>query len=127
MSISTEMLSPYLKQLIEELNLKTGNVQKLVPNLQDKQKYVLHHRNLKLYLQLGMKLIKIHRVFLFQQRPWLTPYIDFNTATRAQAKNAFEKNVFKLMNNAVSGKTMENVREHINVVLVTSQSSSRSW
>ena len=121
------MLSPFSKQLIEELNLKTGNVQKLVPNLQDKQKYVLHHRNLKLYLQLGMKLIKIHRVFQFQQRPWLTPYIDLNTAKRAQAKNAFEKDFFKLMNNAVSGKTMENVREHINVVLVTSQSSSRSW
>ena len=120
MTISTEMLFPYSTHLAEELNLKTGNVQKLIPNLQDKVKYVLHYYNLELYLQLGMKLTKTHRVHQFQQRSWLKPYIELNTQMRAKAENAFEKDFFKLMNNAVFGKTMENVRKHINVELVTS-------
>ena len=119
MKINPEMLSPYSQQLAEKLG-PSGTVEKLVPNLQTKQHYVLHYRNLKLYLELGMELTKIHRVLQFRQVPWLKPYINLNTTKRAQARNAFEKDFFKLMNNSVLGETMENVRRHINVDLVTS-------
>ena len=71
MKISSEMLSPYCHKLSECLNLRGGAMSKLVPNLRDKTNYVVHYRNLKQYLVLGMKLTKIHRVLVFQQCPWL--------------------------------------------------------
>ena len=118
MRIFPEMLSPYCQDLSESLNLHSGAVPKLVPNLQDKTKYVVHYRNLKQYLALGMTLTKIHRVLVFQQSPWLKTYIEFNTDKRKHAANDFEKNFYKLMNNSVFGKTMENLRKRVNVKLV---------
>ena len=73
--------------------------------------YIIYYRNLKLYWQLGLKLKKIQQILQFDQKPFLMPYVDFNTAQRAQAEN--ERNFFKLMNNACFGKTMENVRNRI--------------
>jgi len=121
MKISTEMLSPYCKQLHDDLNLGNAPVSKLVPNLNHKSKYILHYRNLQLYLSLGMRLKNIHRVLVFAQSPWLQSYISFNTEKRKQATNDFEKDFFKLMNNSVFGKTMENLRKHVNVQLITSK------
>ena len=121
MTISPEMLSPYCQDLSECLNLHSGAVPKLVPNLHDKTNYVVHYRNLKQYLALGMKLTKIHRVLVFQQSPWLKTYIDFNIEKRKHAANDLEKDFYKLMNNSVFGKTMENLRKRVNVKLVNNK------
>ena len=93
-------------------------VKKLIPNLRHKNNYVIHYKNLIQCLRLGMKLKKIHRGIKFIEVDFLKPYIDKNTSLRAQAKNNFEKDFFKLMNNSVFGKTMENIRNRVNVKLV---------
>ena len=93
-------------------------VKKLIPNLRHKNNYVIHYKNLMQCLRLGMKLKKIHRGIKFIETAFLKPYIDKNTNLRALAKNNFEKDFFKLMNNSVFGKTMENIRNRVNVKLV---------
>ena len=99
--------------------MKIGKYKKLVCNLYDKKSYVVHIRSLKQALNHGLILKKVHRVIQFYQKAWLKPYIDMSTKLRKKAKNDFEKYFFKLMNNAVFGKTMENLRSHRNIKLVT--------
>ena len=84
----------------------------------EKQKMVLHGENLKQYRSLGMKLKKRRRVLFFKQKPFMKIYIDKNTKLRMKAKNAFEKDFFKLMNNAVFGKTIENIKNRVNIQLI---------
>ena len=105
--------------------LIVNKVEKLIPNLNDKTKYVIHHETLKLYLSLGLKLTKIHRGITFEESAWLKPYIDLNTNLRAKATNDFEKDFFKLMNNSVFGKTMENIRNRVDIRLVTRVSQAK--
>ena len=105
--------------------LKIGNVEKLIPNLWDKEKYIVHHENLKLYLELGLKIKKIHRGIKFREEPWMKSYIALNTRFRTEAKNDFEKDFFKLMNNSVFGKTMENIRNRVDVELVNREKGEK--
>ena len=95
--------------IADKYKLKVGDVKKLIPNLGSKT--LVHYRNLQLYLSLGMKLTKIHRVLKFKQSDWMKKYINFNTEKRADAENSFEKDFLKLMINSVYGKTMKNLRK----------------
>ena len=119
--VANDMLSGYCKKISEKQNISVGLVSKLIPTLRDKKEYVLHYHIVHLYLDLGLKIKKVHRVLEFNQSPWLKQYIDFNTEKRKHAKNSFEKDFFKLMNNSVFGKTMENLRKQVDVRLVTDE------
>ena len=121
LTVQKEWLSDYQTELIGDENMV--NVSKLVPNLMNKKKYVVHYRNLTLYMQLGMKVTKVHRILEFNEKPWMEPYIRLNTEFRKKAKSAFEKDFYKLMNNSVFGKTMENLRKRVDIKLVKTDGS----
>ena len=87
-----------------------GNEEKLFLTLKDKKIYIVHHSILKEYIKLGLKVTKVHRTISFEEAAWLKKYINFNTEQRKKAKTNFEKDLWKLMNNAFYGKTMENIR-----------------
>ena len=91
--------------------MKIEKIEKLVANLHDKEESVIQIRNSKQALNHGLVMKKVHRVIKFNEKSWLKPHVDMNTQLRKNAKNNFEKDFVKLMNNAVFGKTMENVRE----------------
>ena len=106
----------------EKIKCKNG-VEKLSPNFKNKERY--HYENLKQYLSLGLRLTRIRRGIKFEESEWLKPYIDMNTKLRTKAKNNFEKDFFKLMNNSVFGKTIENIRKRVDVKLVNDRVKAR--
>ena len=107
LAVSSDMLSKYCKKIADKYEIKVGDVKKLIPNLGNKTNYAVHYRNLQLYLSLGIKLTKIHRVLEFKQSDQVKKYIDFNTEKRTNVDNDFEKDFFKLMINYGYGKTMK--------------------
>ena len=103
---------------------KVDGVEKLIGHLKPKKDYVIHYQNLKQYLNMGLKLTAVHRAISFEQSPWMEPYIRKNTELRKTADNSFEKDFFKLMNNSVFGKTIENIRKRQNILLVNNRKTA---
>ena len=102
--------------------VKIGNVEKLIHNL-NKIHYIVHYENLKLYKSLGLKITQLHRNIKFEESAWLEEYINHNTKLRIKAKqsgNNFEVDFFKLMKNSVFGKTLENIRNKVDIRLISS-------
>ena len=120
-NVNDDMLSNYRKNIENKYNISIDQVSKLIPILPDKEKYVLHYRNLQLYTDLGLKVKKVHRELEFNQSAWLKQHIDFNMENRTNAKSSSEKDFFKLINTSVFGKTMEYLRKRVDVKLVTNK------
>ena len=123
--VCTSWLSPFQKQLKNKLKISDDQVEKLITDLTDKNKYTLYYKNLQLYLQLGMKLKKIHNCLAFTSDGWLKNYIVDNSILRQKAKankDSFKANIYKIKNNGVFGKQIENVRNRVDVKLVKNDS-----
>ena len=104
--ISYGMLSPVAKMICDKHKLKrTTNVEKLLATVEDKDFYILHYRNLQLYVSLGLRVKKIHAGIIFKQGPIMKSYFDFNSEKRAQATNKFDTDFYKLLSNSLYGKT----------------------
>ena len=121
------MLSKYCKDIADWYGIKVGGVKKLIPNLGDKVRYVVHYKNLKYYLSMGMKLVKIHRILSFRQSDWLRKYVDFNTKIRQESTDEFNKNLSKLLNNCIYGKNIENIRKRINSKLINDKKTYQRY
>ena len=117
--IEEEMLPPYSLEIKKENDIKVGGINKLMPNLLPKKNYVVHYRNLKYYSLEGLIFKKVHRILEFKQSAWMKPYIDCNTLKRKEATNEADKNLFILLNDAVYGKIMENMRKRIKIRITT--------
>ena len=117
-AIKPEQMSEDQRRLMADLDLAMPNMEKLVLTLEDKEKYAVHYKNLQFYLSQGMYLKKVHRVIEFDQEPWMEPYIRMNTELHKKAKSDFETDFYKLMNNSVFAKTMENLRNCTDVKIV---------
>ena len=99
-------------------NITIDKVDKSTPNLSNKAKYSLHLKNLQLYLSLGLKLTKIHKVLQLKQKEWIKAYTVFNTNLRTKSKSDLEKDFFKLMNISVLGKIVKNIRNRVDIRLL---------
>ena len=111
-------LSDYCKKIADKHGIKVGDVKKLISNLGDKTNYVVHYRNLQLYVSLGIKLTKSHKVLKFKQSDGMKIYTDFNPKKGKNLLIVLKKSFFKLMINSAYGKTIENFLKRISVKVV---------
>ena len=125
--VTSSELSPYQKRCHRILKTKPGKVPKLMGTFYTRKKYVLHAANLKLYLKLGMKLKKVHKVLTFEESNFLKKYIDFCTRMRGQATSDFDKKMFKLMSNSNFGKFIENSSRYLDMKLVFNPKDAKFW
>ena len=122
-SIPYGMLSPIAKIVCDKHKLKrTTNVEKLVATVEDKDFYILHYRNLQLYVSLGLQEKKIHAGIIFKQDTIMKSYVDFNSEKRAQEANKFDTDFYKLLSNSLYGKTIENPEKQSKVKLCNASS-----
>jgi hypothetical protein len=129
LKIKDKHLSEFQKKLLSSMKqhgISRISTKKLILSLHDKKKYVTHYQNLKLYLNLGLKLRKVHRVLEFYQSNWLEKYIMLNTRLRENSTDKFEQDLFKLLNNAIFGKSCENVRKHVNIKLALNEFQAKN-
>ena len=123
-SVPQDWLSPYQTNLLEQMKNQDiarrsiGKTKKLLQTLHDKSNYTIHYKLLQLFVRLGLKVKKVHRVLKFEQEAWLEPYITLNTTKRQQARNKFEEDLYKLLNNCAYGKTCESKRKRMLVRIV---------
>ena len=110
--INPDNFNDYMKEIKPDTYIKSS---KLICDCSDKKNYLIHHRMLKFYIRHGMMVDKVHNIISFKQSKWLEKYISFNTQKRNKANNDFEKDFYKLLNNAFYGKTMENVRNRLKI------------
>src|SRR6185295_17486605 len=119
-AVKKNWLSPTNKNLVEKLDKgRFSETKKLVPHLGIREDYVIHYQELQYYVKLGLVVDEVNEIMSFKQSNWLAPYIDFNTKLRQKSVNDFERDFFKLMNNSVYGKTMENVRKYQDVKIMS--------
>ena len=118
-NIPENNLSEYQNYLNNKLNIKYNEKdKKLILDLLPKKNYKIYYKNLEYYMKLGVRITKIHKILTFDEKPFLKEYIDLNTNLRKKAINDLEKDLFKLMNNAIFGKSMENVLNRSNIKLI---------
>ena len=130
MKIPNEKLSNYQKDLLEimkEIKYKRIITEKLMLTLYNKENYIVHYQNLKLYLELGLIITKIHRIISFKQSKWLKSFIDLNTELRKNATNEFEISLWKLISNAFYGKSVESKRNHLSVKMALTERQVKYW
>ena len=126
--IDAYWLSDYQRELLEQMQVNAPpSNKKLIQTLFPKTKYTLHYQTLKLYVELGLKVTKVHRALAFKQSKWLAPYVQLNTQKRKEAQNKFEENFYKLMVNSAFGKTCEGIRTRIKVKMVRDEQEALKW
>ena len=127
MQIESHRLSQYQQSLSAQLDVNLNGNEKLCLTLDDKEKYICHYTSLKLYLSLGLKLKKIHKILEFKQHPWAKDYVLLNTFLRQNASSDFEESLSKFQNNNMFGKTIENVIEHSKSLVTNSEKKVKTY
>ena len=113
--INPNNFNDYMREMKPDTYIQSS---KLICDWSDKKNYLIHYRMLKFYIRHGMEVVKVHNIISFKQSRWLEKYINFNTQKGNKAKNDFEKDFYKLLNNAFYGKTMENVRNRLKIKFI---------
>jgi len=125
LTVDADMISLTLEQMYDYVGVTHVPCKKLISNVRDKRFYVTHYLCLKFYLSQGLKLVRVHRIFSFAQRPFMRPFVDYCNRQRQNAKTDFESGLYKLLPISFFGKSCENMRKRVNARLVTDPKKTR--